>query len=468
MNEGKYIEKLISVIVPVYNVEKYLNRCIESIVNQTYANIEIILIDDGSTDASSLICKEWENKDKRIKYYKKDNGGLGTARNYGIEYAEGKYISFIDSDDWWSLDALEKLYNSAQKYDSDVVYMNFYWEEAKSNGEYEHREFCQYTLFDGVSNAEKYPDLVFSSDARAWSKFYKTELFIDNNIRFPSHPFEDFPVNPIVILSAQRISQVHEPLYHYDCHRKGNLTSKKNSYSYFAIGLEELKQSLKERGFWCKYGTKFVDYSIGLCRNVINGNIITEDDRKSLKGYLEDNYSEKMRVYTRKIGYIGSFAGMQIVVKNLFHSQIIAGKIFDIPKNGYSEYDCSNLNLERIGECDVVLVDLLVSDSKRKIIQSLNIEKPIILLELYYAYTHGIDTKSTTTFDNIDEIIKANDKLRMMYVEILDKYKLIKSVNFSEINNYTYEYTNYGCKPEFYNGNFYREAFNKLSAILVP
>lgn len=113
---------MISIIVPIYNVEKYLNECIQSIVTQTFKDIEVILVNDGSTDSSGLICDLWVQKDERIKVIHKKNGGLSSARNAGIDAAQGKYIIFVDSDDYWiGTDSLAHLYDTAEKFDADVV-----------------------------------------------------------------------------------------------------------------------------------------------------------------------------------------------------------------------------------------------------------------------------------------------------------------------------------------------------------
>lgn len=114
-------EKLVTVVVPIYNVEKYLNACIESVVSQTYRNLEIILVDDGSTDSCPMICDEWAKKDNRIKVIHKKNQGLGMARNTGIDHAAGDYICFFDSDDYVDLCTIEKAYEIAEQYDTDVV-----------------------------------------------------------------------------------------------------------------------------------------------------------------------------------------------------------------------------------------------------------------------------------------------------------------------------------------------------------
>ena len=115
----------ISIIVPVYNVEKYLKKCIDSIVNQTYKNLEIILVDDGATDRSGEICDELAKLDNRIKVYHKENGGLSDARNYGVERATGDYIGFVDSDDYIDAEMYEKLYEAITKEDADVAECSF-------------------------------------------------------------------------------------------------------------------------------------------------------------------------------------------------------------------------------------------------------------------------------------------------------------------------------------------------------
>lgn len=116
---------LISIIVPIYNSEKYLRQCIESILKQSYKNIEVLLINDGSPDSAADICKEYIEKDSRCHYYEKENGGLSDARNYGIERATGDFITFVDSDDFLMDQALEKLYATALLGESDLVVGGF-------------------------------------------------------------------------------------------------------------------------------------------------------------------------------------------------------------------------------------------------------------------------------------------------------------------------------------------------------
>lgn len=123
----------ISVIVPVYNVDRFLDRCLISITGQTFKDLEIILVDDGSPDNSPQMCEEWAKKDNRIRVIHKENGGLGFARNSGMEIATGEFIAFVDSDDYIEFDMYEKLYQEAEESDSDIVYSGFNY--IASNGQ---------------------------------------------------------------------------------------------------------------------------------------------------------------------------------------------------------------------------------------------------------------------------------------------------------------------------------------------
>lgn len=140
--------KLISVIVPVYNVEKYIDRCIESIVNQTYRDIELILVDDGSTDSSQELCKKWEKKDSRIKVLHKENGGVETARNYGLDNANGEYIGFIDSDDYINEKMFEVLVNNIEN--NDIIVCEYYTVDSSNK---QHRNNFEIEKMEVVWNA---------------------------------------------------------------------------------------------------------------------------------------------------------------------------------------------------------------------------------------------------------------------------------------------------------------------------
>lgn len=171
---------LISVIVPVYNVEKYLHKCINSILNQTYKNLEIILIDDGSTDNSGKICDEYALKDNRIKVIHKENGGLSSARNAGLDICSGDYIGFVDSDDYIAEDMYEYLYVNLIKNNADVAMCN-YWIENNLNTEIADSSLEKFIL-NNKSNILKF-HLEHGMFFPVWNKIFKKEII--KNIKFP-------------------------------------------------------------------------------------------------------------------------------------------------------------------------------------------------------------------------------------------------------------------------------------------
>lgn len=205
------MSKLISVIVPVYKTELYLDKCVQSIVNQTYHNLEIILVDDGSPDQCPDMCERWAQKDPRIKVLHKPNAGLSAARNDGIEFASGEYLSFVDSDDWIALDLFERVMNVFSLHNPDIV--TFDCNRINEKGEI-------YVTTENIKEG------MISSDAAicellkgninnyAVNKVYKKQIF--NGIRFPAgRKFEDMAISYKLFLNAQRIYCYPVPLYYY-------------------------------------------------------------------------------------------------------------------------------------------------------------------------------------------------------------------------------------------------------------
>ena len=203
---------LISVVVPVYNVEKYLNRCIESILIQTYNNIEILLIDDGSTDGSSQICNKYVKKDKRIKVFHKKNGGLSDARNVGIDMSSGKYIMFIDSDDGVENDIIEYLYNLIIKFNTkmSVCSHNIILNDRKLIKKLEGKKEERLTDKECIKRMLYHKDI----DTSAWAKLYNRELFDD--VRYPKgFLFEDIGTTYKFFLKSKFIACGYLKKYNY-------------------------------------------------------------------------------------------------------------------------------------------------------------------------------------------------------------------------------------------------------------
>lgn len=207
------MDELISVILPIYNVEKYLEKCVDSLINQTYKNIEIILVDDGSPDNCGKICDDFAKKDKRIKVIHKQNGGISSARNAGMKIAKGKYFSFIDSDDLVSLDFYESLFNLIIKYDADISvcdYLKIYSYDFEVPEIKE--EILEYTneTFAPLFNLKNHPYPV-----TAWNKLYKKELF--DGIEYTEDKVhEDEGTTYKVCDRAKKIVYTNRQLYYYN------------------------------------------------------------------------------------------------------------------------------------------------------------------------------------------------------------------------------------------------------------
>lgn len=198
----------VSIVVPIYNVEDYLGDCLESLINQTYKDIEILCINDGSKDNSLNVALEYEKKDSRIKVFTKENGGLSDARNYGIPKTTGEYLLLVDSDDYIALDTVEKCLNKATCEDSDIVVFDMKYVYTFSNKE----EFASGGDFTKTSFKEN-RDIIFINNS-ACNKMYKKELFDD--VEFPKGMlYEDLATIPILLSKAKVISKLNEPLYYY-------------------------------------------------------------------------------------------------------------------------------------------------------------------------------------------------------------------------------------------------------------
>lgn len=214
---------MISVVIPIYNVEKYLKKCIESVINQTYKNLEIILVNDGSTDNSKNIIDEYSLIDNRIKVINKKNGGLSDARNVGIEIAKGDYITFLDSDDWIELNMYEKLHEYIKQENADIVqcsYQEVYNEEVDNQNIKEEIKI--------ILGKESLYNLYGENHVKTvvvWNKLYKIQLF--DNIRFPKGKIhEDESTTYKLLYQANKIVDCNLPLVYYR-QRQGSIINSK-------------------------------------------------------------------------------------------------------------------------------------------------------------------------------------------------------------------------------------------------
>ena len=259
-----------SLILPVYNVEKYVKRCVNSLLRQEYTDYEIILVDDGSTDSSGSICDKLADKNNNIFAYHKENGGLSDARNYGMDRAKGNYILFIDSDDWVDEKLLISLHNHLNKSNVDILKFGF---QKMQEGNYKNTFFSYFNI--GVYDRRQIeetilpytigPKRMFCYEQNAcksvWSHVYSLNFLRENNIRFVSEREilnEDYLFNLHTLLYAKSLEVTHYILYYYD-YREGSL-SKRYITNEFERKLKlhrEYKLLLERNGLFERYETPY-------------------------------------------------------------------------------------------------------------------------------------------------------------------------------------------------------------------
>ncbi len=220
--------ELISIIVPIYNVENYLRMCLDSIQNQTYQNFECLLINDGSPDNSADICREYVAKDARFHYFEKENGGLSSARNFGIERSTGAYLTFVDSDDWLEHDALDRLYGALRKEGADISIGRYNcYDESR----------CQYLFYDSnpddslevidgkeIIGREAVEEMRNGNWTVAYLKLFKRELL--ENLPFPLGKIaEDTYWTWKVLLRVSRVVYLNSYIYWYRIGLSGTLSN---------------------------------------------------------------------------------------------------------------------------------------------------------------------------------------------------------------------------------------------------
>lgn len=210
---------MISIIVPIYNVDKYIDRCLNSIKSHTYTDFEVLMVDDGSTDKSTHIAKSFL-QDNRFRYFYQENSGQAAARNLGLDNVRGKYVCFIDSDDYIENDYLQILLKTLKENDADIAQcgVSRVWENGRKRSLYSYK--ISSAIYTDIKN------YILSSSFACWNKIYKVELF--KNLRFPEGiKFEDFALMPQVYNRASKIASTPDYLYNYLCRSNSTTTKTK-------------------------------------------------------------------------------------------------------------------------------------------------------------------------------------------------------------------------------------------------
>ena len=239
----------VSVIVPVYNMEKYLSRCLTSLINQTIDDLEIIVVNDGSTDKSDEIIKEYKKANNNIRYVTKENGGLSSARNFGLLYATGEYIAFLDSDDYVDRNMYKKMYEKAKEHNSDYVECDFLW---------------QYDDHQKIDTGIRYinkKEMFVTARVVAWNKLIKREIILENKLQFPvGLYYEDVEFFYKLLPHINSFDFVEEPLVYY-VQRETSIVNKQDSRTkqIFKI-LDNVIDYYKANGIYDEY-QKEIEYT---------------------------------------------------------------------------------------------------------------------------------------------------------------------------------------------------------------
>lgn len=276
----------VSIIVPIYNVEGYIEKCLETLVNQTLEDIEIILVNDGSTDNSELIAKRFfEKYPEKIVYLEKENGGLSDARNYGIPYSKGEYIAFLDSDDYVEKNMYEEMYELAKRENSDMVQCNFYWEYPDKNKR-------------KIADLKEYSDkkeMLVKTRVEAWNKLIRREILIRNSeIRFPKGlRYEDVEFTYKLVPYVEKVSILNKPFIHYI--QRGNSisnTQNERTKEIFDV-LDNVIEFYKEKNLYEEYKEEleYVYVKTAFCRSLFRMVKIQEE---SIQSQLLDKTWEKV------------------------------------------------------------------------------------------------------------------------------------------------------------------------------
>jgi len=258
----------VSVIIPVYNIERYLRRCLDSVIHQSLEEIEIICVNDGSTDSSPAILKEYEKNDPRVGVVDKENAGQGVGRNIGIDMAEGEYIGFVDGDDWIEPDMYERMYGAAKKNDSDLHLCTVKRLDTGGNDlgircnydRYIGERFCDEAI---VFNRHDIADVLFQLERFSVNKIYKSTFVKKNKIRFSSvRCYEDNLFHFRAFLEAERISITREPFYNYMFNRQDATSSKNKQIPALFAANREIQKYMDDSALEKEMIQRFENYKI--------------------------------------------------------------------------------------------------------------------------------------------------------------------------------------------------------------
>ena len=286
----------ISVVMPVYNASDYLRPALDSVVHQTLTDIELICVDDGSTDNSLSIIKEYQQTDERIRILTENNAGPSIARNKGMARARGEYVIFLDADDFYDETLLEKLYNLAEEEKLDIAVCKFdIYNNRKAkfedNIKSDHGEIF---LEAGVVSKNDYPDVILScTTGYVWNKLFRREFLVEKELAFDEElrVFEDTHFVVTALSLADRVGKCHERLIHHRVYtnQPRNKLFKKY-YGQVPVVYEKIKEFLRSHGMYIPLSQSFLNLSASRCYKIYN--LLWHDAKREFWNMLHEEYAE--------------------------------------------------------------------------------------------------------------------------------------------------------------------------------
>lgn len=333
----------ISIVLPVYNVEKYLPECIESLVNQTLNDLEFIFIDDGSTDNSLQIIQDYAKNDSRFVIISQKNQGPGIARNMGLKLAKGEYVTCLDPDDWFEFNAMELLYKKLKQTNAEVLqfdwicrYDNAYASAHKSIGYSTFKDRLKKHCGIDISENDffdwrKHKNKFFNFSGGTWGRIYSSKFIIENNIRFSEIPIgEDRLFGVMTLYYSPKIYYLNEYLYNYRI--RGNSLCRRQSEKYFYcpfVCYDEIEEFLKSKGCFDDLEEQFNAQKVGFFKMIYY--LLPQSKRKEYKILCKKRLSKDMfkKVFRLKESFIKNIFSVENVYRyNGLYKQIV---IFGFP-----------------------------------------------------------------------------------------------------------------------------------------
>lgn len=304
----------LSIIVPVYGVEDYLAKCLDSLVNQSVDGYKIIVVNDGSKDNSQLIIEEYERRYPEIvKGYIKENGGLSDARNYGMKYVDTPYVMFIDADDFVEKTMVEECLNIIEQ-GYDLVVFSYFQHHVFDNTD----EIIELKLNQGIYNPKINKEVLAFMPNAAWNKIYRTSLFTDNNILFPKGLlYEDLGTTPKLLICTEKVYFLNKPLYHYLVDRPNNITRQIDNRIFDVIEImDQIIKYFKKKGCFETYVDELhYLYKVNTIENMRK--VMKSSDYELAYRYINYVFDKEMDLFKKsKVKYEINLDGTDVVYSN--------------------------------------------------------------------------------------------------------------------------------------------------------